>query len=160
MPLFMPRPARVLFGIHSSMVYPLVLFVARKLKVSPAEFREHWENKHVPLSKSIASRTFPLSHTRRYIGRGGDGITAKAGVSTGIGTTSDTPAVLVGRPEEIEWDGYAELTFRDELHFQQFFAKVNESEAAARIQEDEARFSDSTKFKVVIVGDITSTNAD
>ena len=52
------------------------------------------------------------------------------------------------------------MTFRDELHLQQFFAKVNEPEAAARIQEDEARFSDSAKLKFIVLGDTTATKAD
>lgn len=142
------------------MVYRLVLFAARKPGLSIDEFRNHWENKHVPLLKSISGSTFPLSHTRRYIGRIADGTTARAGVSPVVGSTSESPAILVGRLEDIDWDGFAELIFKDELHFQQFFAKVNDPKAAEQIQEDEARFTDSEKLKVIIVGECTTTTLE
>ncbi|KAF2467316.1 uncharacterized protein BDR25DRAFT_305713 [Lindgomyces ingoldianus] len=142
------------------MVYTIVLFVSRKPGFSIAQFKEHWEGKHIPLLKSIAGPSFPLSHTRNYVARVGGGAGTRAGVSPGVDATSTSPVVLVGNVEAVDWDGYAELKFRDELHFQQFFALVNEPEAAAKIQEDEERFSDSEKFKVVVLGETISTGQD
>ena len=68
--------------------------------------------------------------------------------------------MLVGDKDDVNWDGFAELVFRDELHFQQFFAVVNEPEAAERIQQDEERFTDASKFKVVVIGETICTRND
>ncbi|KAF2193116.1 hypothetical protein K469DRAFT_745488 [Zopfia rhizophila CBS 207.26] len=142
------------------MVYSIILFCSRKPGISPAEFKDHWENKHVPLLKSVTGPHFPLAHTRRYISRSEGGAGTLVGLSAGDDRTANPPAVLVGNPEEIDWDGFAELTFKDELHFRKFFAIVNEPDAAARIREDEEMFSDSNKLKVIVVGDTRSTERD
>lgn len=141
------------------MTYTIVLFVSRKPGLSIADFKEHWEDKHVPLLKSVAGRAFPLSHTRHYVARVESGAGERAGVTSASGrrASAAAPVVLVGNEEDVAWDGYAELTFRDELHFQQFFALVNDPEAADRIQQDEERFSDPSKFKVVVLGETIST---
>ncbi|ORY18568.1 EthD domain-containing protein [Clohesyomyces aquaticus] len=141
------------------MPYTIVLFVSRKPGLSTAQFKDHYENVHMAILKSVAGSTFPVSHTRKYVARVDSGAGIRAGVSPGPGATSSTPVVLVGDVKEVDWDAYAELTFRDALHFQQFFAVVNEPEAAEKIQEDEVKFSDADKFKVVVLGETTSTRA-
>ncbi|KAF2017957.1 hypothetical protein BU24DRAFT_449521 [Aaosphaeria arxii CBS 175.79] len=144
------------------MTYTIVLFVSRRPNITTDQFRDFWENSHIPLLKSIAGKAFPLSHTRHYVAR----VNSKAGDRAGVKTASTkiaasaAPVVLVGNANEVDWDGYAELVFRDELHFQQFFALVNEPDAAERIQMDEEQFSDPDKFKIVVLGDTVSTGAD
>ncbi|KAF2649700.1 hypothetical protein K491DRAFT_668475 [Lophiostoma macrostomum CBS 122681] len=144
------------------MPYAIALFVSRKPGVSIGEFKDHWENKHIPLLKSIVGKAFPLTHTRRYVARVESGAGDRAGVTPASHrrAPSAAPVVLGGDKNEVTWDGFAELVFRDELHFQQFFALVNESEAAARIQQDEERFADASNFKVVVIGETICTRND
>ncbi|PSN71308.1 hypothetical protein BS50DRAFT_280020 [Corynespora cassiicola Philippines] len=144
------------------MTYSIVLFVSRKPGLSIAQFRHHWEEIHVPLLKSLTGNSFPLSHARNYVARVEDGAGERAGVRTASSKKADStaPVVLVGNKEDVDWDGFATLTFRDELHFQQFFALVNQPEAADKIQEDEEAFSDPAKFKVVVLGETLNTSLD
>lgn len=126
------------------------------------EFKEHYENIHVPLLKSVTGASFPISHTRHYVARAESGAGDRAGVRTASTKRLEAtaPVVLVGTKDDVAWDAFATLTFRDELHFQQFFALVNDPAAAERIQEDEEKFSDAEKFKVVVLGQTLSTGQD
>ncbi|OCL04255.1 hypothetical protein AOQ84DRAFT_122374 [Glonium stellatum] len=134
------------------MPFSVLLFASRKPGLSPAAFRDHWENKHVPLVKSITGSHFPISHTRRYIAR-------TEGGSSGGPANPETPAVvLVGKQEDFDYDGIAELTFSDESAFQTFFGIVSAPDAAAKISEDEDQFLDKSKLKAVVIGDTTVTN--
>ncbi|KAL1629224.1 hypothetical protein SLS56_005447 [Neofusicoccum ribis] len=53
----------------NAMPYTVLIFAYRKPGLTPEEFKNHYENVHVPLIKSIAGDKFPLSHPRSYINR-------------------------------------------------------------------------------------------
>lgn len=119
--------------------YTVLIFAYRKPGISPAEFKSHYESSHVPLVESIAGSLFPKSHTRHYIQRA-DG--------------ADHPAtVLVGSQADFGYDAIAELIFDNEAAFQAFFARVTEPKAAEKIAQDEDKFLDRARMKVVIEGD-------
>jgi uncharacterized protein (TIGR02118 family) len=122
-----------------NMPYTVLIFAYRKPGLSPAEFKSHYESSHVPLVQSLTGSLFPKSHTRRYIQRA---------------DSANHPAtVLVGTQADFEYDAIAELIFDDEGAFQAFFACVSEAKAAEKIAQDEDKFLDRTKMKVVIEGD-------
>jgi hypothetical protein len=132
------------------MTYSTLLFVHRKPGLSIAAFKSYWESKHIPLLQSIAGSAFPLSHVRNYI----------AHVASGSRDQPSEPVVLVGNKDEVSWDGLAQLSFRDEPHFQQFLAAIREPVAAAQIQKDEEMFTDRSKLKVVVLGETKSSMQD
>lgn len=51
------------------MVYTVLMLVYRSPELTPVQFRDHYENKHIPLMKSLTGHDFPLSHARHYIER-------------------------------------------------------------------------------------------
>ena len=138
------------------MTFSFLIFAWRNPNLSPAEFKSYYENNHVPLVKSLAGSTFPISHVRRYLDR-----TQTDAPSADGGVNANYPAsVLIGKPTDFEYDVIAELTFEDEAHFQAFMAIVGQREAAAKIEKDNSYFLDSEKMRVVVVGDITVMKRD
>ncbi|KAI0095753.1 hypothetical protein GGR51DRAFT_544674 [Nemania sp. FL0031] len=51
------------------MTYTIVAFIRRKKDTSPAQFRAHYDNVHVPLLQVLVGSNFPISHTRHYVTR-------------------------------------------------------------------------------------------
>ena len=51
------------------MTFTILIFAYRKPGLTPAQFRIHGEQIHIPLIKSLTGPLFPLSHVRRYIHR-------------------------------------------------------------------------------------------
>jgi len=135
------------------MTFSILLFAYRKPGTSPASFKEHYENTHLPLLKALAGETFPNSHTRRYIQR----------QEVPVDQTSDanySATVLFGNQTDFEYDAVSEVIFDDEKAFQVFFGRMSEKEAAAKFAADEKLFLDGERMRVVVLGDcIVSTKA-
>lgn len=130
------------------MTFSFFIFVTRKPTLTPAEFKTHWDTKHVELIKSIAGEHFPITHTRHYIARPAE-------------RNGTWPAaVLLGTQEDFTYDGIAELVFQDEQAFQTFFAIVSDLESAAKIAADEEAFIVREKTKAVVNGDTSVTSRD
>jgi hypothetical protein len=133
------------------MTFKILLFAYRKSGTTPAQFREHYENKHVPLICSVTGNLFPLTHTRWYIQR-------SAGKAEGTSRNADFPAtVLQGTQADADFDAIAELTFVDEAAFQAFFEFYMNQEAAKELHEDEARFLDRSAVTGMVVGEFLET---
>ncbi len=106
----------------------LHLHVSRKPGLSFNDFREHHENTHIPLMKTMSGALFPLSHIRRYIVRSPD---------------KEAPIHLVsGSPEAFSYDAIAELTYKDVQHFQAHSAWLQDVETRGVVGEDCAEFMD------------------
>lgn len=133
------------------MPYIVLIFAYRKPGLSPAEFKSYYESRHVPLIQSIAGPLLPISHTRRYIQR------VQGSTEGGADNGNHPAAVLIGTPTDFEYDAIAEVIFEDEAAFQAFFACVNQEEAAVRIAEDEEKFLNRAKMRVVLVDDCKVT---
>ncbi|KAJ4290589.1 hypothetical protein N0V90_010807 [Kalmusia sp. IMI 367209] len=127
------------------MVHALVSLFCKREDITFREFKDALENEFVPLLEKITGPLFPLTYSRRYIAHeGNDRERARSG-PLGI------PALIVGRAESISWDALVEATFEDDLHLQQFMAFINESEAADQLLDCEARFSDSSKLRIIVM---------
>lgn len=134
------------------MVYTILIFAYRKPGTTPAEFKAHYENNHIPLVFSIAGPLAPISHKRRYIHR------TEVEEPTGDGENAKyPPTVLYGSPAMFDYDAVAEVKFKDEAAFGAFFGHVSSPEHKAKIAEDEDKFLDRTRMTVVLVGDCTTT---
>ncbi|KAL6706011.1 hypothetical protein ACN47E_006113 [Coniothyrium glycines] len=119
--------------------YPFILatVATRKEGVTREEFRNHNETHYVPLLKKIAGAVHPLTWTRRYHVQEGEG---PAGV----------PRVLIGSDDALDWDCFGEMTFADELHCQQFITLMH-SDTVESILEEEAKFADPVKTKLIVM---------
>lgn len=124
----------------SSENFSIVVFVTRKPGLSPAEFKDHYENKHVPLLQSLAGPTFPISHTRHYLAR--DPVNPE-----------HPPVFVYGDPDGFTYDAMVEVRFENQVAFLEF-QKVMVS---PEVLEDEDRFTDRTKLRAVGMGETTVT---
>ncbi|KAL9061584.1 MAG: hypothetical protein Q9162_000116 [Coniocarpon cinnabarinum] len=125
------------------MVNTLTMMIARKPGLTFQQFQDHVENVHVPLLKSLAGDTFPIAHTRYYTQR----------------NEKDEAVTFVGKPELVNFDCYAQLTFRDNQHQGNFFATMMAPETYAKLQEDDAKFSDGNAFRNLPVSGPFETRA-
>ena len=107
--------------------FQLLMFGARKEGLTPEQYRDHYENVHIPLMKNLTGDTFPLRHERHYVKRG---------------EAPDFPAaVLMGDQTSFDYDAVAVLTYRDKEHFDANWAFFEDEETARLIKEDEEKFS-------------------
>ncbi len=101
---------------------------------------DHWENKHVPLLKSLSGPRFPLSHTRHYLSRGP--------------SAPEYPLNVVhGNPTAFDCDAFTVVMFENEAAFEEFLPTMSRPE----VLEDEDRFTVREKMRAVILGAINTT---
>lgn len=133
------------------MTYTLVMFVTRNPDLSPEEFKDHYENVHIPLAQRLCAGSWPFKFTRQYIAR----ITRK-----GFGGPSNPdrpPLMLRGDAQDIDYDCVAEMTFENERAFHAFYKRVYEKDVAAKLAADETKFLELGKTRVVVVGETIAT---
>ena len=132
----------------TEMSFRTLFFAYRKPGITPAEFKEHRENQHIPLIKSIAGAHFPLVHTRHYIHRA-------EGTGGGLANLDHPATILAGFQEDIDFDGVGELTFESEGAFKAFISVITQPDAAAKIAADEKKFLDGGRMLLVIPEETT-----
>ncbi|TVY85165.1 hypothetical protein LSUE1_G002348 [Lachnellula suecica] len=111
------------------MPYTILLFVTRLTHLSHSEFKEHYETTHVPLLQRYGCKHFPKYHSRRYM----------------------QAAIRQGDETGFDYDAITECSFENEAAFMAFAATLSTEEAAKAIKEDENKFVDIRKLKVVVV---------
>ncbi|KPI43011.1 uncharacterized protein AB675_1786 [Cyphellophora attinorum] len=124
------------------MVFRILILAWRKHGMAPEEFKNHYDNVHVPLVRELTGPLFPLSHRRSYIKRS----------QHQNGTYP--AAVIQGNQEDFGFDCVAELAYEDEAHFQASGAALSTPEAGKRIYEDCVQFMDMSKAQIVVLGDV------
>ncbi|KAI1458970.1 hypothetical protein F4805DRAFT_423186 [Annulohypoxylon moriforme] len=131
------------------MVIRVLMLIYRKPELTPEQFRKHYEEIHMPLTRKVAGNTFPLSHIRRYIPR--------STPTQQSPTNSDQyPAIVAGgEPEAVHVDCVTELIFRDKQHLQSYFEMPHAPGAAAQLEEEAKNFA--AKYPTVIVEDWMET---
>ncbi|MET0546466.1 MAG: EthD domain-containing protein [Caulobacterales bacterium] len=110
-------------------MFKIIACICRKPGMSPAAFRDHYENRHVPL----AMRLFPQikEHRRNYINDGGVML---------------PPVVAIPA-----FDVFSELWFDDRAAFEAMIAIAMDPERGAEIRADEDRFLDRERSGILIV---------
>jgi hypothetical protein len=134
------------------MTYTIILFVTRSPNLTPEEFRDHYEHKHIPLAHSLLTPCWPIDFRRRYLAR----ITRKG--FGGPANPDRPPLMLRGDMSELDCDCIAEMTFENNAHFQEFYKKIYAKENAALLARDEERFLQPGATKVIVIGETWSTD--
>ncbi|KAI8236629.1 Alkaline ceramidase YDC1 [Colletotrichum sp. SAR 10_99] len=116
----------------------MLIFLHRKEGLSHAEFKDHYENVHVPLTKELTGSLFPMLHSRRYIQRSPE---------------DGKPMVLAGAKGEDEADAVVEVAFKDEAAAQAFFAATNSGEAMERLKKDNEQFLNWEKLRILKISE-------
>ncbi|ROT36435.1 hype protein [Sodiomyces alkalinus F11] len=114
----------------------MLLFGRRRQDLTPAEFRDYYENQHMPLLRNLSGDVFPLSHERSYVQRLGPDFAA---------------SVVLGEQDDFLYDSMAILTWRDMAHFQATFTLYGDDNVGKAIEEDEAMFTEWGKAVLVQV---------
>lgn len=128
------------------MTYRLLIFLHRKPGTTHAEFRDHYERVHIPLTRELTGSSFPSLHARRYVDQA-----ASAALMPSSGSANN---------KESEADAVVEVAFRDERAAQAFFAATNAGEAAERLRRDNEQFLDWERVKVLKVSEVCETRGD
>lgn len=110
------------------MVYRVYMLASKKPDVSLEEFKSHWDNEHLNLLKEIGGDAYPKVHAHRY------------------------PAQVLG-PEGAGFDGIGYLEFEKKEDFLRLTTILGKPENQARVNEDEKKFLDMSKFQMYVVDD-------
>ena len=139
------------------MPFSILFFVHRKPGTSIADFQNHYENRHIPLIRSLAGHHFPTFHIRRYL-RGSDITKDSSDNSEAVSTPAH---VLVGTQSDFDYDVVGEWIFENESAFEACFAKLGEEDAARRIADDEERFIDRERTRAAVLSErVVSSRSD
>jgi hypothetical protein len=110
-------------------MYRVFGFLTKRDGLSMSEFKDYYENHHVPLLLSLAPR--PLIHKRRYVNRGEEFMKS-------------------GFP--VDFDCMVEVAFADEDAFLAYMGKLFGPEAVDdAVAVDEARFLDRSRTRAYVV---------
>jgi hypothetical protein len=120
------------------MSYTVFFLTSRKSGLSPEKFKDHYENKHLPLVIDCLKDfpgAAPLSHTRYYLRRG----------------ENDVPMLIMGDASTVDYDCLTLIEFRDEHHFGEFNQAWMTSPKKAELDADAETFGDFSKFRILAV---------
>ena len=110
-------------------MYRVFGFLTKRDGLSMSEFKDYYENHHVPLLLSLAPR--PLIHKRRYLNRGEE-------------------LMKSGLP--VDFDCMVEVAFADEDAFLAYMGKLFGPEAVDdAVAVDEAKFLDRSRTRAYVV---------
>ncbi|KAL7624820.1 hypothetical protein AAE478_004034 [Parahypoxylon ruwenzoriense] len=131
------------------MTIRVLMLVYRRPDLSPQQFRKHYEEVHMPLTREVAGDTFPLTHIRRYIPR--------STTPKNHSTDKDPYLAVVagGNPFDVEVDCVTELIFRDREHLRSYFEMPHAPGAAGKLEEEAKNFA--VKYPTIIIEDCMET---
>lgn len=131
------------------MTYTITSLIKRKEGLSPAEFRWHYDNVHIPLVRALVGPTFPLSHTRIYVTRN-----RKTVVTTEDGKSSQyfSPVIHLGDPSaDIDYDSVTMMVWENKMAFDRFNDALADPENMAQLLADTGKFADASKLIIYAV---------
>jgi len=112
----------------------LLVLTARRPDLTPDQFKHHYENVHIPLLRRLLGDAFPLTQERNYTPRSADG----------------SVEALIGGGD-LAYDCVTVSVFADGEHLQRAVAESNDPRKKVKREEDEAKFLDMTKTKMIMV---------
>jgi hypothetical protein len=127
------------------MVYSTLLFITRLPSLTPDEFREYYETKHLPLIRSQAPEEWTdVSTTIRFV-------SYSAQTAEGGKETTYAPNMVVGEAGFCDFDAVVEYSFPDKQYFEKFFGAMYAEEIRRVREADEEKFIDRSKARLVLL---------
>jgi hypothetical protein len=139
------------------MVHSILCFVYRQPHLDPQEFRDRTMHDWLPVLKRVLAPHHPTSATIHFPARAVSG----AGNRFALGNMfkgkvqDDTPVVILGgsKDPDMQWDAVSVWRFKDELSLMQASAQLNEGMSGGDLAEEEAKWCQSAKTKIVLLGE-------
>ena len=116
--LRIPYPAKMVFKVW--------MLAVRAPGISLADFKHHWDTKHLALLKEIAGDAYPAVHEHHY------------------------PDKFAGT-DDYHFDGIGYLEFEDRDAFLRLASVVEKPENKERLDADERTFLDKGKIQMYVV---------
>jgi hypothetical protein len=138
----------IIHNIIFTMGYTVIMLVTRKAGTTIEQFKDHYENKHMPLIMDVLKDVLPISHTRHYLKRN-EAAKGDADVAP--------PLVFMGDASTIDYDCISKIELRDEEHFGQFNAAFVNTPRKEEIQADQDSFADGPSFRAFAIENIEVT---
>jgi hypothetical protein len=126
------------------MTYTVFMLITRKQDMTIEQFKNHYENKHVPLIMEVLKDVLPISHTRYYL-------------KCNDAAEGHPPLVFVGDASTVDYDCITKIELRDEKHFGQLNEAMQKSPRKAEVEADEFAFADRSKFRLFAIQSTEST---
>jgi hypothetical protein len=126
------------------MAYIVFMLITRKEGMTVEQFKDHYENKHVPLVMEAIKDALPISHTRYYL-------------KLNEAAEGKPPLVFVGDASTVDYDCITKIELRDEEHFSLLNKAMHESPRKAEVEADESAFANKSKFRMFAIQSTEST---
>ena len=120
------------------MTYSVLVLFWRKPSLTPEEFKNYIETKHVPLVSSLLGPDHGQLHARIYLSR--EERTTGSIIPSDPTRSDDSVTVLHGAADKLDFDALAHITYENEEAFKRSRARRLESEFGAIIAADEEKF--------------------
>ena len=118
------------------MSFSVIVFLWRKPGLTPQDFKDYYEMKHMPLFASLVGPLSPKIHTRIYPTR-----QQAAGIAPSNNDNLQYPAtVFQGNADNFDFDVFVSMAFENKDAFHAFLARMQEPEVASKIRGDEENF--------------------
>jgi hypothetical protein len=114
----------------------IVVLIRRRADLSRGEFRDYYEEKHVPLALSFI-RPFLLDYRRTYL-------QDEAGYADMVAGDGEAQ-----RDDSFAYDCVTEMWFRDEAAAERMFEVLSRPEVRDALTADENRFLDRESVRVI-----------
>lgn len=121
------------------MPFNLLIFTTRRADLTFQQFKQHYENNHAPLASRLFGENAPEGYVRYYVDR----------------SESDTTSNIwiLGSPSDFDYDCCTVLTWHDEAAWEAAKKVFATQEVQKPLVEDEERFLDRSKTKMMVVGE-------
>ena len=116
--------------------FTVLVFGTMAPHLTLTQYKNHYDNIHVPLVRNLTGENFPLLHTRYYVG--------------------GTPA-FVNASAKVDWDSMAVMSFRDQAQAVGFLGVLGREEVNEVVRRDEEEFMAGEPSTVVVGMDVAVT---
>lgn len=115
-------------------MFHLLAFLSKSPLLSHGEFKDYYENRHLPLIKSLSGNTLPQIYKRRYIHHEEEDVILKA-----------------ANGDAADFDVVTELVFQNREAYQAWGAQISKDGGWDKIVEDESKFLDRSRTRSHVV---------
>lgn len=118
------------------MPFTILCFTQRHPSLTFDQYKDYYENKHAPLITRLFGDRAPEGYTRYYIDR------------------SAGPEIwITGSPNDYEYDCCTVITWRDKAAYERALEVMGDQAKWQEVVEDEKKFLNREKVKLITVGD-------